>query len=352
MDGDSPSPSPEGESSFSPAGRRLAAGGLVLALGIAIMAAAMPLLMGLIGAPLLSVLFTPLYRRFTARGVPARVAAVLVLLIAIVAVLLPVALIVTLVVNEGPEALTGPGAQQIIASMNALEIRGVAVGAEVAKASRDIVGWLSREVVLFAGGVTRLVINLFIAFVGFYYLLLSNGAAWDAAAKFVPFSRATLGRLRARFAGVTRAMILGIGVTALAQGAIVGGAFAIVGLPHPLLWGSLTGVASVLPVLGSALVWLPGVAVLAIEHRNVAAIVLLVIGVVIASNVDNVIRPIVYRRVSGLHPLLTLVGAFMALEYFGLLGVLVGPLALAYFFELAQAFHDEYMEPATSAAQS
>ena len=324
-------------------GRRLAAGALVVALGVAIVIAAMPLLMGLLGAPLLAVLFAPIHRRLS-RHIPPRWSAILVLLLAIVAVLLPAALVLTLVVNEAPAALGGPGAQQLLTKLSALQIQGFVVGPELAKASRDIVNWLSREVVLLAGGVTRMAVNLLIAFLGFFYLLLSGDAVWDAVARYVPFSPETLDRLEARFAGVTRATVVGIVVTAIAQGVIVGGAFTIVHLEHALLWGVLTGVASVLPILGSSLVWLPGVVVLLVEDRTGAAIVLAAIGVIIASNVDNVIRPVVYRRVSGLHPVLTVVGAFMGLQYFGLFGVLVGPLALAYFFELVQAFQHEYMD--------
>jgi len=61
-----------------------------------------------------------------------------------------------------------------------------------------------------------------------------------------------------------------------------------------------------------------------------------------ASNVDNVIRPLVYRRVSNIHPMITLVGAFAGVRYFGLLGLLLGPLAIAYLFELLRFYREEY----------
>ena len=91
------------------------------------------------------------------------------------------------------------------------------------------------------------------------------------------------------------------------------------------------------------MVWLPGVVVLLVEHRTASAIGLAAIGVIVASNIDNVIRPVVYRRASGLHPMLTIVGAFIGLKYFGLFGVLIGPLALAFFFELVRAFELEHL---------
>ena len=65
-------------------------------------------------------------------------------------------------------------------------------------------------------------------------------------------------------------------------------------------------------------------------------------GALLASNIDNVIRPFVYRRVSNVHPMITLVGAFAGVRYFGLLGLLLGPLAIAYLFELLHFYRVEY----------
>jgi predicted PurR-regulated permease PerM len=326
------------------ASRRLVAGAFVIALGVAIVIAGMPFLMGLIGGPLLTVMFSPVHRRLVRHISPSKAAAVVVFL-SVVAVGLPAALIVTLVVNEAPAALTGPGTQQLIAKLAALRFGDIVVGPALADASSDIVRWLSHQLVVVAGGAARATVNLLIAFVGFYYLLLSGDAAWKRAVRFVPFSSATIQRLRERFVAVTQAMLLGVALTALAQGTVVGVAFAAVGLERPLLWGVVTGFASVLPIFGSSMVWFPGVVVLLLEHRTTNAIVLAAIGLLVASQIDNVIRPVVYRRASGLHPLLTIVGAFLGLRYFGLLGVLIGPLALAYFFELVEAFEREYLVP-------
>jgi len=126
------------------------------------------------------------------------------------------------------------------------------------------------------------------------------------------------------------------------QGSLVGIGFWIVGLPNPFFWGTVTAIASILPVLGTSLVWLPAVLVLLVQDRYGAAVTMLVIGAGIASNIDNLIRPLVYRRVSHIHPMITLVGAFAGVKYFGLLGVLLGPLAIAYLFALLQFYREEY----------
>jgi predicted PurR-regulated permease PerM len=180
-----------------------------------------------------------------------------------------------------------------------------------------------------------------IAFFGLYYLLRSSAGTWVRARSLVPFSPATVDLLSTRFFTVTEAMLLGTALVALVQGTIVGVGFAAVGLPDPLFWGTVTAFASVLPVLGSALVWLPAVIVLVLQFRYGAAVALLAFGLA-ASSVDNLIRPLVYRRVSDIHPMITLLGAFAGVRYFGLVGLLLGPLAIAYLFELLGAYQAEY----------
>ena len=105
--------------------------------------------------------------------------------------------------------------------------------------------------------------------------------------------------LRQRFYSVTEATLLGTALVAALQGSVVGFGFALVGLPNAALWGVITAIASVMPVLGSALIWFPAVLVLLVDGRFGAAVVLTLIGVV-ASNIDNVARLAVNRRVSGL----------------------------------------------------
>jgi hypothetical protein len=77
------------------------------------------------------------------------------------------------------------------------------------------------------------------------------------------------------------------------------------------------------------------------------------IGAIVVANVDNVARPFIYRRISRIHPMITLVGAFAGIRYFGVLGVLFGPLGLAYFFEVLALYRREFaaaMAPGDAAA--
>lgn len=322
--------------------------GIVAALGLALIVAAAPFIPGLLGAPVLAVVFAPLHRRFV-RRFSSRVSAALVLLLALLGILLPALVITVIVVGQAPSVFSTAAIDKAIAALQSFHIGRIAVGAELASATGSITSWASGQLVSLAGSFTRAVINLLIAFLGLYYLTVSGDRPWRTVARYLPFSARTVGRLRARFHSIAEATLLDIGVTAVLQGSLVAAAFVLAGLPNAAFWGVAAAIASVLPVVGGSLVWVPGVIALAINGRHAAATALALFGVVVISNIDNVVRPIVFRRVSNLHPLVTLVGAFAGVQYFGLPGVLLGPLALAYFFELLSAFESEYLSGGANA---
>lgn len=300
-----------------------------------------PYLAGLLGAVILYVVCAPAYRRLAPRF-GARTAAFALTVAAAVLLVAPLLWLAATALQEAPGAVERVAASRLFARAAALRIGPIDVGVELERASHGIVAWASARAFDVAGSVTRALLNLLLALVGLYYLLPSAGALWTQLRPLVPFSPRGAEALRERFASATEATLLGIAATALSQGLVVGFAFWAVGLPNPLVWGVVTGAVSILPILGSSLVWVPGALVLASDGRYGAAIALALIGLIVASNVDNVVRPSVYRRVSGIHPMATLVGAFAGVELLGIPGLLIGPLAITYCVELIRLYHAEY----------
>jgi predicted PurR-regulated permease PerM len=314
---------------------------LILVLATAIFVALSAFASGLLGAMVLYVVFVKLYQRLE-RVMKPGVAAVLTLTVALIIIALPLTWLIGVVIAQAPDALRRLQSSTVFTAISQLSIAGVDVGQELAKATGTIASWLSTKLFAFLGSATSAILNLVIAFFGLYYLLRSEGHSWTTIRSYIPFSEKTADALRDRFFNVTEATLLGTVLIAVIQGTLVGSGFWLVGLPNPFFWGTATAFASILPVLGTSLVWGPAVLVLLVQNRYGAAITMLVIGAGIASNVDNVIRPLVYRRVSNIHPMVTLVGAFAGVKYFGLLGVLLGPLAIAYLFELLRFYRQEY----------
>ena len=317
------------------------AAALIVALAVAIVVALTPFFSGLLGAAVLYVIFLNPYR-WLAKWLKPGIAASAILLAALLVIALPLTWLIGIVIDQAPDALRRVQGSGVFARFAALRIGNMPIGAELAKASGDLLSWLSTQLVAFVGGATSAALNLVIAFFGLYYMLRSGPQMWAAARSYIPFSARTADALKDRFFGVTQATLLGTALIAVLQGTLVGTGFWLVDLPNPLFWGTVTAFASILPVLGSGLVWLPAELILAAQGRYASAVIKIIIGGGIASNVDNVIRPLVYRRVSNIHPMITLVGAFAGVRYFGLLGLLLGPLAIAYLFELLRFYREEY----------
>lgn len=311
----------------------------LLAAGITI--ALTPFLSGLLGAAVLYVIFVRPYQWMSRRMKPG-IAAAIVLVVALTVLALPITWMIGLVIDEAPDALRRIQSSDLLVRVGQLRGGQFDVGAEIAKSSGTLISWVSSHIIAFAGGATSAALNIVIAFFGFYYILLSGPEIWVQARAYIPFSASTADALRDRFFGVTAATLLGTVLVGVTQGTIIGLGFLAVGLPNPLFWGVVAAFTSVLPVIGSTLVWLPAVLVLMAQSRFGAAGVLVAISAGVAGNVDNLIRPWVYKRVSNIHPMITLVGAFAGVRYFGLLGLILGPLAIAYLFELLRFYREEY----------
>ena len=314
---------------------------LVLLLGLALVIALTPYATGLIGIPVLYAVFAPVHEWLSLRARP-KVAASLVVVLALFLIVVPGVSFAGLIVNQAQQITGSVVRNPILGRIAQLELGGVDIGPRIADLGAKIVGWLGSSAFGLVGTATRLALNLTISLFGLFYLLLRPGETWEAVRPYIPFSAKNTEKLRQRFRDVTTSTIIGTGLTAAAQGAILGLAFWIVGLPNALFWGVVTMVFGILPIVGSGLVWVPAAIALLVASRPGPAALIALVGAFVG-NVDYILRPMVFRRWANIHPLITLVGALAGVPYFGILGLLIGPLALSYFFELVKMYREEYL---------
>jgi predicted PurR-regulated permease PerM len=317
---------------------------LILILGVGIALALAPYASGLIGAAVLYVLCAPANTWLRGRLRPS-IAAAIVTTVAVLLVIFPGVSAATMIVNQAQSIAGNLIRSPFLQRVAEFDVAGFAVGPRLAAVSEQVVSWLGGNAISFIGTATRVALNLTIAFFGLYFLCLDPQRSWDAARIFIPFSAKSTDELKRRFRDVTNSTLIGIFLIAVVQGVMIGGAFWVLGIPDPVFWGLVTGIISILPVIGSPIVWGPAAIGLIMNDRWGAAIALIIWGAVVVASADNVIRPVVYRKFAQIHPMITLVGAFAGIKYFGLLGILIGPLALSYFFELMRMYRDEYLEP-------
>src|SRR5207248_6213374 len=314
---------------------------LVLLLGVALVIALTPYATGLIGIPVLYAVFTPVHEWLSLRVRP-KLAASLVVSLALFLIVVPGVSFAGLIVGQAQEIAGGVIRNPLLGRLRELRLGGMDLGPRLADLGAQVVAWIGSSAFGLVGTATRLALNLTISLFGLFYLLLRPGETWEAVRPYIPFSAKNTEKLRQRFRDVTTSTIIGTGLTAAAQGAILGLAFWIVGLPNALFWGVVTMVFGILPIVGSGLVWVPAAIALLISNRPGPAALITLVGLFVG-NVDYILRPMVFRRWANIHPLVTLVGALAGVPYFGILGLLIGPLALSYFFELVKMYREEYL---------
>ena len=179
-----------------------------------------------------------------------------------------------------------------------------------------------------AASVTGAVIS-FVFIIFAMFLLFRDGDRMVARIPdLLPFERAQSEALLFRIRDAIHGGVFGIVVIALIQGTLVGGMFWLLGIPSAALWGMVTVLTSVLPLVGAAGVWVPGVVYLILQGRWPAAAVLAAWGMAV-SVVDNFLRPKLVGGRVGLSEIVMFFALLGGLRLFGILGIVLGPVLFA-----------------------
>lgn len=154
--------------------------------------------------------------------------------------------------------------------------------------------------------------------------------------RLIPLSKARTDRLVTHLAEVTRAVVFGVGLTAVIQGSLVGASFAIVGLPAPIVFGALAVLFALLPVGGPAFVWAPAAIALGIDGRWAAALFIAGWGMLLVATIDNFLRPLLVSQRGQVATLTVFLGALGGAAAMGPIGLLLGPVILALALSILQ----------------
>ena len=166
--------------------------------------------------------------------------------------------------------------------------------------------------------------------------------------RLIPLDEQRKGRLFRQLSGVTRAIVVGTSVTAVLQGLLIGIGFKIAGLPSPVVFGVLSGLLSMLPVGGSALVWGPAAIWLFLDKHWGYGIFMLGWGL-LGAGLDNVLRPMLISGRARISALAVFVGVLGGIPAFGSIGIIAGPVVLSLALALIE-FAEESRSPPNSRA--
>lgn len=189
--------------------------------------------------------------------------------------------------------------------------------------------------------------DLFLLFIFLYtmfFFLRDGKLLLEKMLSYIPLPEADQQRLLDKFLSVTRATIKGTMVVGAVQGSLAGLALHFAGIDSALFWGTIMSVFSILPVLGSALVWIPAVIYLAATGQYPQAIGVSLFCIVVVGQIDNILRPILIGRDTQMPELLIFFGTLGGIGLFGVFGFILGPIVAALFMTVWEMYGETFRD--------
>ena len=192
-------------------------------------------------------------------------------------------------------------------------------------------------------GLGDLVINLAVAIMLLFFLLHGGRSLEQYISTLLPFKEEDKREVLSKIQIIVRSNAIGIPLLAIIQGVISLGGYLLCGAPNPVLSAMLTAFASVIPIVGTTLVWFPISIYFLLIGDWIHALVLLGYGGIIIAQCDNLIRFILQKKMANIHPLITIFGVVAGLPIFGFMGIIFGPLLVSLFLLFVDMFREEYL---------
>jgi predicted PurR-regulated permease PerM len=185
-------------------------------------------------------------------------------------------------------------------------------------------------------------VNIILTLLGLYFLLyfmLTQIKEFEAGLlKYAPFREQHALKFAQTLRNSTYSNVLGQGIIAVTQGTLLAMGFYAVGIPDAVFWGVIGSFISFLPVVGAPTLCIPASIIMFATGHTLKGIIILVYGLLIIGNIDNVLRMIINKRIGNTHPIISVIGVFIGLPLFGILGLVFGPLLLSYFLLLLEIY--------------
>ena len=319
---------------------------IIIVLGIVLFQQITPFLGGLLGALTIYILVRKqMIRLTTKRKMKRSTAALLITTEAVFFFLIPISLVVWMLVDKLQNLNLDP--QSIIAPIE--EIAGIIKS----KTGYDVLGSDTTSFIVSAlprigqavmGGISSFVVNLFVLVFVLYFMLIGGIKMEAYVNAILPFNATNTEHVIHEINMIVRSNAIGIPLLAGIQGGVAMIGYFIFGAPNALLLGFLTCFATVIPMVGTGLIWFPVAVYMALTGDWPNAIGLAAYGGIIVSQLDNLIRFILQKKMADTHPLITIFGVVIGLSLFGFMGVIFGPLLLSLFFLFVDMFKREYLD--------
>ncbi len=283
------------------------------------------------------------------------ISSLLTVLGAVILILMPLSLVGVLIGNEAHDlyiSLEEGGGRSSIAELFLRideSFGGVIPG--LGEFSRDIstnvdiytkeaLQWVTSNAGQIFSSVSSLLLSFFIFFIALYYLLRDGKRVRQTLIEISPLNDRDDEEVFNKLETAVNSVIRGNLLIALTQGVLSTIGFFLFGVPNAILWGTVAGMAALIPGIGTGLVFAPAIALLFLTGATPQAFGLLAWGVLAVGLIDNILGPKLVGKGMQLHPLLVILAVLGGIMFFGPIGIFLGPLSLSLLFALLSIYAD------------
>lgn len=322
---------------------------LILALGITLLffSVIKGFVLPLIMAAVLTAVAQPLYKWFLKKwGGRETVAALVTVIIFLLTVIIPTLFFIGMLVRDAvsvsnqmgdwvTKVSQDPEALQTMLSNNATLQKILPyqdqIMTKIAQFASTAASYIAQALVGGAAGIASFFLKLFICLFAMFQFLKDGPRILDWIFKCTPATDDDRKQIETTFSSVARATLKGTLVIGIVQGGLAGAAFAVAGINGALFWSAIMAVLSIIPGVGTAIVWVPTVIYLAMTGQWGAAIGVGAWCAVIVGTADNVLRPLLVGKDTKMSELMVLLTTLGGLTFVGAAGIVIGPVIGALF---------------------
>lgn len=315
----------------------------ILLLGIFIFCGLQELFNAFLG----SVVFYALFKNFMyyltrRKKLKKSLSAVIIIIISFLIVVLPITVLVGMLLSKGTSLASHPEVLTEYVDKFTSKLKELPFDV-----SADSIGLKAKAFIAenAGGAITSsfsAVGNILMMYFFLYFLLINMNTMEARIVYFLPFQKSKIMLFGKELVDQTYSNAIGVPLVSIAQGLFAYLCYRIAGVSDSGMWAVLTGFASVIPLVGTAIIWFPISMFLFAENQIWQGVFVSAYSIVVLSNVDNLVRMVVSKRVGDVHPVITVLGVIMGLKFFGLPGLVFGPLLISYFIILLKLFYMAY----------
>lgn len=297
-------------------------------------------LTSLLGSLVFYLILNPAKQKLTNLKWPSTLTVILLLLLSFVLILGPAIFITYELITKINDYLSN-SSQLLIGTDVLIEKINVSLGFEVLSENslleiRNKIASVVPNILQATGNIVGQVLMMYLML---YFMLSSPISLELLANKYLPLSMTSKEILGKELRSMTYSNVIATPILAIAQGFTSWIAFLVIGLPDAGFWAIMCGFFSFVPLFGPAIIWVPAALYfLAINHIG-EGIGLLIYGIIVIGNIDNLLRFILQKKFADIHPLITILGVIIGLNWFGLPGIIFGPLLFSCFFALLKHYN-------------